>query len=553
VKIPVRDDRKRIRIRKIFYLDEDQPLEIEGIKHPVREGSLTRSILVSDQPGLIKMASGLNFLLAYPYGCTEQRTSISRAWIATKKFRELLHFEENNGRLDRVVEDCMQWVYQSVSEEGLCAYWPGTKGKVHLTAWVVQFLVEAREAGYVIDETVLDKLLNGLEKSLRSDYTHFVDGYAFSERCWSLVALTEAGRFSPSYAAELARKAEYLNAGFLAILIRSFADSRQADGQVVRNLLDKMMRKFAFQLYRGEEIYGGLQNRLSTRDTIIHATETQHIAETLRTVSLSVLAPEKQQLFINALVTLGKGDGWGTTNANASAILALSEILIPPFPGTRRNEIRLSGSESTKTLTIGPENPVAVWNSPSKKAVQVERTGGEGPLSLLLNQTYVPAGPGSEVEAVSRGFVVTQRLMKVVSGETPPERIKLDKAGTELDYKVGDVIEVHLQVVNPADRYYVAVTGPLAAGMEFLNPELATASPEAKPNGLLTKSPAYTDFRDDAMAFYYNTLPAGTYDFYYRIRATVEGRFIQPAPFAEMMYDESVYGNGNGAVIRIER
>ena len=53
---------------------------------------------------------------------------------------------------------------------------------------------------------------------------------------------------------------------------------------------------------------------------------------------------------------------------------------------------------------------------------------------------------------------------------------------------VGDVVEEHVQVVNPQERHYVAVVVPLAAGMEPLNPALETAPPEAKPVLVLTNS-----------------------------------------------------------------
>jgi uncharacterized protein YfaS (alpha-2-macroglobulin family) len=47
-------------------------------------------------------------------------------------------------------------------------------------------------------------------------------------------------------------------------------------------------------------------------------------------------------------------------------------------------------------------------------------------------------------------------------------------------------------------------------------------------------------------------LPAGTYDFYFRTRATVSGSFIQPSAKAEMMYDAAVVGMSNGAKIVVK-
>ena len=99
----------------------------------------------------------------------------------------------------------------------------------------------------------------------------------------------------------------------------------------------------------------------------------------------------------------------------------------------------------------------------------------------------------------------------------------------------------------------MAVVVPLAAGMEPLNPRLATAPPEARPSKSLTLPPTYVAFLDDHVAFYYDELPAGTYDFYFRTRATTPGSFVQPSAFAEMMYDSAVTGQSAGARVKIVR
>jgi uncharacterized protein YfaS (alpha-2-macroglobulin family) len=166
---------------------------------------------------------------------------------------------------------------------------------------------------------------------------------------------------------------------------------------------------------------------------------------------------------------------------------------------------------------------------------------------------WVPAPDGSNVVAEARGFVVTRELLLVLGEGAPPRRMPVEPAAQTFSFAVGDVIEDHVQVVNPAQRHYVAVVVPLAAGMEPLNPKLATAPPEARPAGSLTRAPSYAAYMDDHVAFYYDTLPKGTYDFYFRTRATVPGSFIQPSALAEMMYDESVRGTGNGARIEITK
>jgi uncharacterized protein YfaS (alpha-2-macroglobulin family) len=94
---------------------------------------------------------------------------------------------------------------------------------------------------------------------------------------------------------------------------------------------------------------------------------------------------------------------------------------------------------------------------------------------------------------------------------------------------------------------------PLAAGFEPLNPKLATAPAEAAPAGRITMNPAYADYEDDQVTFYYDSLPAGTYDFYYRARVNFEGRFSLPPVVAQAMYDLAVQGSSDGAPVVAEK
>ncbi|HXU29177.1 MAG TPA: hypothetical protein VN851_01255, partial [Thermoanaerobaculia bacterium] len=148
--------------------------------------------------------------------------------------------------------------------------------------------------------------------------------------------------------------------------------------------------------------------------------------------------------------------------------------------------------------------------------------------------------------------VVTRELLKI-AGDGPAERTALAEPGKTVTYAIGDVIEEHIRVVNPKDRNFVAIAVPLAAGVEPLNPALATAPPEAKPSAPPTRKPSYAAFLDDSVTYFFDTLPKGTFDFYFRTRATTEGTFLQPAARAEMMYDGSVTGTSPGARVEVKR
>jgi alpha-2-macroglobulin len=555
VKLPIRADREKVVERFIKEMDPSKPLPIPAIAEKARPGTVRRSLLMSDQPGLIRMAAGLEFLLEYPYGCTEQRISRARAYIALRKFRTLLHQSTSDPEVEFTFRDTQQWIAGAIDRNGLVAYWPGGDGYVSLTAWVVQFLVEAKNAGMAVDAKLLNRLLQTLDQSLRSDYGRFIDGESFSERAWALAALAQAGQFNSAYAAELARKAQYLNEESLAQVLQAFAASKPAPSDsTIEQLTKELWNGMVIRLYQGREIYGGLQTGRVSSVGLILPSETRTLAEMTRAIIKWQPQNPRLPVLVNGLVTLGKDDGWGTTNANSSALLALSDLLNPPFAGSIPRTFRLRLAGQAQDIKTGPQSPVGYWtgNGPDAGELLLEANAGASPVVVRYESSYIPQADGSQAAARSNGFVITRELLRLGKPEEPPVKLPISSPGTAFSFSVGQVVEEHVQLVNPRNRNYVAVVAPLAAGMEPLNPRLATAPPEAAPKGKLTLTPSYVAFMDDHVAFYYDSLPAGTYDFYFRTRASVSGAFIQPPAKAEMMYDAAVWGSTPGARINID-
>ena len=100
---------------------------------------------------------------------------------------------------------------------------------------------------------------------------------------------------------------------------------------------------------------------------------------------------------------------------------------------------------------------------------------------------------------------------------------------------------------------HVVITVPLAAGIEALNPNLATAGPEARPANPNTTQPSWTALLDDRAVFVFERLPKGTHDLYFRTRPQTAGAFIQPAATAELVYDRKIVGLSAGAKVTVIR
>ncbi|MBI3785090.1 MAG: alpha-2-macroglobulin [Deltaproteobacteria bacterium] len=556
VKIPIRDDRQPQRSRTLMDLKAGTNAAIPAVSEAARPGTVRRTVLVSDQPGLVRMAAGLDFLLRYPYGCTEQRLSLARTYVAMKEFRALLHEEDAQAKTDKAVKDFLQWLPRVVDDQGLCSYWPGSHGYVSLTAWVVQFLVEAKAAGYPVEQPLLDKLLASLDQALRSDYSRFIDGEAFAERAWALRALSSAGKSNAAYAAELARRSQFLDLESTALVALALSSSGDSGSSTLNDLEQKLWNGIIFRLYQGKETYGGLQKQSLWRSGLILPSETRTVAEVTNTIGRMHGDAPRLPVLINALVTLGRDNGWGSTNTNAAALMALSGVLKAPFAGSTPHRVQTRFGSDAKAVDIGPDAPIVQVSSTSSDAGSVAVEGNEqtSPVIVRAETSYLPLADGSQVAPEAQGFVVTREWLRLRKGaDEPPERVALTAAGSSGRFGVGDIIEEHVQIVTPDERHYVAIVAPLAAGVEPLNANLATASSEAKTINQLTVEPTYMQSLDDHIAYYYDVLPKGTYDFYFRTRATTAGTFIQPAATAEMMYDETVHGRSAGARMSIDR
>jgi alpha-2-macroglobulin len=553
VQLPVRADRVKLTQRQLLEIKPGGHAELPEVTEAVRAGSLRRSLVVSDQVALVRMAAGLSFLMSYPHGCTEQRVARARAFLAFKEFNDRLHHDGQDKELKRVVNDVLTWLPGVVDSNGLASYWPGSNGYVSLTAWVTEFLVEARRAGFAVDQPTFDKLIASLQQALRSDYTHFISGEAYTERVMALRALAAAGRLDSAYLAELARRTDYLNLESSAEVLR-LLNAAGDKAPATRDALSKKVRDgVVTRLYQGHEVYGGLQETSSGRNGLILPSETRTLATVLRASAASPQADPRLPVLTDAIVTLGQGDGWGSTQANAAAMLALSDILKGKAgagsAGDAVQKLKLAIGTQAQELEIGTAKPIAqtATNSPAKVMMTSE---AKKPLIVRAETTYLPQALGSQAPAGASGFVVTRELLHV-RGSGPAEKERLNQPGTLVKLSVGDVVEDHVEVTTNAPYNYVAVVVPLAAGLEPLNPKLATAPPEAAPSGTQTAEPSYVAYLDDQVVFYYDQLPKGAYHFYFRTRATVAGQFTQPQARAELMYDAAVHGESVGARIEV--
>ena len=173
---------------------------------------------------------------------------------------------------------------------------------------------------------------------------------------------------------------------------------------------------------------------------------------------------------------------------------------------------------------------------------------GVGRMYYRIGLTYAPRSLA--LEPADRGFALDRRYEAV----DDPSDVSRDEDGT-WRIRAGSRVRVRLTMVAPGRRYHVALVDPLPAGLEPVNPELATsasAPPDLGGDDDPTSPSGYwwwwrpwyehENLRDERVEAFTSLLWAGVHRYNYIARATTPGNFVVPPTRAEEMYSPETFG-----------
>jgi uncharacterized protein YfaS (alpha-2-macroglobulin family) len=532
-----------VRARHLLQVSANSAAELPALPTDVRPGTLSAPLTLASDPALARTVGALDYLFAYPFGCTEQRIALASSELAVLPFAPLANMDGLNARVGTDVAAALAAIAQAVDDNGLVGFWPHTRGLVTLTAWSYELMVRAEAAHLPIDTALRDRLAEVLKQSLRSDYPHLLTDAALAERATALYALAAGGKLDTAYASELSRLAGAISTDGLAMIVSALATTPNADRALVGDLMTTLWTRVQILARDGKPAYAGLADYAG--DPLILPSETRGLAEVVRAVAVATPDEPRLALLRGGLVSLGGADGWGSTNANAAALRALATAW---DAGAADVAVTVTLPDEPHAVTLGHATPLQRWPVTSGGAMRVQNGGGRSVLALL-DSAYVPTAPGAQATAVQQGFVLSRSRLRVPASG-PMAQIAPEADGA-LHLASGEIVEESSELVNAEDRTMVAIVLPFAAGLEPLNPALATAPAEAAPSEPPTLAPTYTAFSDDNVMYVYEALPKGTYHFHFRARAAIAGSFTEPPGTAETMYRAGVWGASAGAHVVI--
>lgn len=515
----------------------------EGYKGKLR-------LYASPEGNIIRAITSMEFLYSYRYECLEQLISRVYPFLVYKDIVKKLNigfFDEMYKYLDKIVYRTLERIEDYKTDSGLYAFWPGTEGSVYVTAYLLEFLVQAKASGYPIEQAKIDGIARVLQQSLRADYGLLLDRYSLEERVSALKALSTAGYFDPGYGVTLASHALFASPEAKANLLYTLKKVKFYNDIAMKKLTTSLWDDLVFLQKYGKKYFAGMNYGYLSWEDVYTTSEVAVIAETFRALSYQDKFLEEYKLMLDTLAEMGDETGWGNTYANSRVLLAISEYLsslkLPPKDYT----LKVSYGNTTDILKLKtPENRVILYEKTSTDIgkygkVKIGLEGEKGEKCMVYVETsYLPSKSGEKVPAYENGFSLKKELMLMDSDGNPKERFYVDKIGIEKSVKPGDIIEYHIELENPKPRYYVALDVGLPGGFEIMDPSLKLSSKLAIPSKPNTINPSYTQILDDRAVFYFKYLPKGTYHFYFRARATTEGEFVEPGAKVEMMYRPSI-------------
>lgn len=528
---------------------------LELVRLPQNIDATRGELDVRVEPSLAAgMLGGLTYLEHYPYECVEQTMSRFLPNVVTFDALKSLGIArpDLDAKLPQQVGVGLQRIYAKQHIDGGWGWWQNDKSSASVTAYVLFGLAKAKQADFTVDEQVMAAATKFLQRTLKAPKG--LAQWQLNQQAFTLYALAEAGVKEPNRAGALFEERERMShyaKAYLALALNLIGDDAAAER--VKTLVADL-NAAAIVSATGAHWEEGSQ------DTWNMNTDTRSTAIVLD--ALTQLEGEKptplQANAVRWLMSARKADRWETTQENAWAIISLTDWMAKTgeLKGNYDWNVALNG-QSLGSGTVTPDNAqdVAALRAGIEQlltsgtnALTIARGAGDGALYYTAHlKTYAPV---KDVAPLSRGFTVSREYRLADCGNEDPKV----KCPTITGAKVGDVVEVTVNVVVPHTSHYVIVEDPIPAGTEIVDVSLKTTDQTAQGPEVQQQTdklgwwwtPTHVDLRDEKAVMFATTLEPGTYEFTYSIRASLPGTFLTLPVTAYQMYFPEVWGRGAG-------
>ncbi|MDD5621307.1 MAG: alpha-2-macroglobulin family protein [Candidatus Pacebacteria bacterium] len=522
------------------------------------------------------LSDSLNYLVAYPYGCSEQIASRLYAMAVVKKglnlpnINQLFNLEKvkYNGEeytADQLIQIGLNKLYNNQGYDGGFSYWSSSNASVHLTAYVLEALKAVKAAGFNVSDSAIDRAKSYLEDYLlKFKLLSEWDKDEFIVLSYALIDDSDIDQVIKNKLNSFAQDQAFI--------------SDKIGTESLAKLTIIMGRISGFKIQKGTFDIGSnilldaLSNRIKidSRGAFLepnnniswfsYETTIKDTALYLKTVSLYKQDQAIIDKVLRWLLNSKDSNGtWRSTNNTLSVVDAMVEYIKFKKETESSFELNISlDNNQIKSVTFGSGN---IFEQISEKIELNKLTIGKAnTLQFSKNnfnnlpnnfyydialKYYLPAG---QIAPRDEGISIER---KIFAADDLEGKMPLAKA------KVGDVLRVNLVVTIPKDRRFVAIEDFIPAGAEIVNMDLATEqkSLRLQETELVGREiyPNFKELRDDRAFIFKEHMYPGVYEFDYYIRAFSPGEYSHLPAMIYEMYTPENFGRSAGQTFIVEQ
>ncbi|PIQ68635.1 MAG: hypothetical protein COV91_03110 [Candidatus Taylorbacteria bacterium CG11_big_fil_rev_8_21_14_0_20_46_11] len=553
------------------------------------------------------ITDALAYLIAYPYGCSEQLASKLNAIAILKHSLEVkgksteyqamrVSYEGGTYSPDDLIEIGLARIYANKNKDGGFGYYTGLHSDFYLTLHILSTLENLRQAGYLVSENIM----RDASSYLQAEYPSRIDVKRKDKDTQILLAYTLERL--PTFAGR---------STFLRNNILSIAGTKSFVNEDASNLslayLSMVLSNGDYPEKLRDDVLASLENRLTIdgRGAFLNNSARvmyEYYETPIKNTALLVQAWAKARKDTPLAGTVlswlqksrAKDGGWGSSQNTLAVLQALSDYVDWKQETNAHFELStvIDNAEVGKITFDSKNNEVA-------KSYQVPISklslGVLHPVNFLkkdlnsrANTFYYNMGltyflPMESIGPRDEGFTVTRAFYRLSDTE---------EKNAVLDADVGEVLRTKLTITVPKERRLVAVESFIPAGVELINFTLATedkslekgngggknsvgSAGTSKARGLLAgvlgqgelPDEAYSnrvtrkellvanseELHDDRLLLFKENLPPGVYEYEYYIRALIPGTFqILPSVVSELYTPEN-FGRTGGALFTVNQ
>ncbi len=439
-----------VRRRKVLQQGENFKLSNAWIKD-FDAGSLQAKLSLSARPPLDSV-SHLQGLLQYPYGCLEQTSS--RAWplLNYQSFSQPIKLGQQGQKVlaekNKHIDAAIQRINGMQKSNGSFGLWSNQSSESHwLTVYALDFLLQAKQSGYSVPQSVLDKGLKRIKSYVRSTqpsyterrhYSEYAKHYGLAFRAYAAYLLSKNAQLSLTEIRQIYNKLAPKAKSGLPLAHLAIAFEKSGDNNTAKELWNKAIGFKDYSLrYSGD--YGS-----QLRDTawiMMLATESQ-------------LSPDYQDLIFSVNDEMLSKQWFSTQERFAiyRLALALDKASQPKWA------VSITSVDGTKK-SISNQKDYSQWLTAQlfKQQTSIELTEGK---SLFVDLQLV-GYPLKAPKQLSQGISSEKRYYNLQG-----KPIKLDKV------KSGDYVVTRIDVASSKRIPDALLVDLLPAGFELENPGL---------------------------------------------------------------------------------